>query len=61
MTALADMTRKLLKLQLGKNQNPEELDDDIAAIENEYRCEIDEKTRKAFVVKAAGKHYAQCI
>ena len=61
MTALAYMTTKLSKLQLGKNQNPEELVDDITAIENEYRCEIDEKTRNAFMVKAVGKHYAQCI
>ena len=29
VTALAEMTTKLTKLKLGKNQNPEELEDDI--------------------------------
>ena len=33
----------------------------ISAIENEYRCTIDESTRKAFVVKASGAHYADVI
>ena len=61
VTALADMTTKLSKLKLGKNESPEDLEDDIAAIENEYRCDIDKKARKACVVKAAGKYYADVI
>ena len=31
------------------------------AVKNEYHCDIDGKTRKAFVVKAAGKYYADVI
>ena len=59
--ALAKVTTKLSKLKMGKNDDPEDLEDDIAAMENEYHCQIDEKTRKAFVVKAAGKYYADVI
>lgn len=61
VTALAEMTTKLSKLKLKKGQDPEELEDEIAAIENEYRCTIDESTRKAFVVKAGGALYADVI
>ena len=56
--ALAEMTTKLSKLKMGKNRDPEDLEDDIAAIQNEYCCDIDEKIRKAFAVKATGKYYA---
>ena len=59
--ALAEMTMKLSKLNLSKGQDPEELEDEIAAIENEYRCTIDESTQHAFVVKAGGAHYADTI
>ena len=55
------MTVKLSKLKLGKNDNPKDPNNDIAAIENQYRCQIDEKTQKALVVKAAGKYYADII
>ena len=36
MTALADITTKLSKLKLGKIYGPKDLEDNIAAIENEY-------------------------
>ena len=55
------MTTKLTKLKLGKNYNPEDLEEDIAPIKNDYRCQIDKKIRKALVVKAAGKYYANVI
>ena len=55
------MTTSLSKLRMGKNDDPEDLKDDIAAIENEYCCNIDGKTRKVFVVKTAGKYYADVI
>ena len=42
VTALAETTRKLLKLGSAKGQDPEELEDEIVAIENEYRCTINE-------------------
>lgn len=61
VTALAEMTTKLSKLKLSKKQDPEDLEDAIAAIENEYRCTIDEKTRRAFVVKAGGTFYSDVI
>jgi len=61
VTALAEMTTKLSKLKLTKGQDPKELEDEIAAIENEYRCKIDESTRKAFVVKAGGADYVDVI
>ena len=61
VTALAEMTTKLSKLKLTKGQDPEELEDEIAVIENEYRYTIDESTRKVFVVKAGSKHYANVI
>ena len=59
--ALAEMTMKLSKLKLTKGQDPGELEDEIAAIENEYRCTIDESTWKVFVVKAGGAHYVDVI
>ena len=52
MTALANMTTKLPKLKLRKNDDPEDL---------EYLCQIDKKTRKAFLVTAAGEYYADVI
>ena len=61
VTALAEMTTKLSKLKMEKNDDPEDLKDDIAEIKNEYRCEIDKKIRMAFVVNSAGKHYADVI
>ena len=61
MTALVEMTMKPSKLKMGKNDDPGDLKDDIASRENEYRCKIDEKTRKEFLVKAAGKYYADII
>ena len=61
VTAPAKMITKLSKLELRKNDNPEDLDDVIMTIENQYRCQIDEKKRKAFVVKATGKYYAGVI
>ena len=36
VTALAEMTTKLSNLKLSKKQDPEDLEDAIAAIENEY-------------------------
>ena len=59
--ALTEMTTELLKLKLAKRQNQEELEDKIAAIENEYRCTIGESMEKSFVVKAGGAHYADVI
>ena len=41
VTALAEMTTKLSKLKLAKGQDPEELQAEITAIKNEYRCMID--------------------
>ena len=46
---------------MGKNDDAEDLEDDIVTIKNEYRCDIEKKARKAFVVKAAGKYYADVI
>ena len=42
---LAETTPKLSKLKLTKKQDPDEIKDEIAVIENEYRCAIDESTR----------------
>ena len=44
-------------MKLAKGQDLEELEDEIVAIENEYRCTIDESTHTLFVVKAGGAHY----
>ena len=41
VVALAKMITKLSKLKMGKNDNPEDIEDDIAAIENDYRCVIE--------------------
>ena len=38
VTAIEEVTPKLSKLKLAKGQDPEELEDEIVAIENEYRC-----------------------
>ena len=61
VTSLADMTMTFFKLKLRKNDDPEDLEDDIAATKNEYCCQIDEKERKAFMVEAAEKYYADVI
>ena len=41
---LADITTKLLNLKLNKRQDPEILEDEIEAIEIEYRRTIDKRT-----------------
>ena len=45
MTTLAEMTTKLSKLNLAEQQDLEELEDEITAIESEYLCTIDENTQ----------------
>ena len=45
MTTLAEMTTKLSKLNLAEQQDLEELEDEIAAIINEYRGTIDKSTQ----------------
>ena len=61
VTALSKIITKLSKLKLKKKDNPEELEDDITAIKSEYRSLINKKTKHDFVVKAAGKNYADII
>lgn len=54
----AEQMEKLMKLEVGPRQDPDELGDQIAAIENEYGSQLDEKQKIAAVVKAAGRLYA---
>ena len=61
VTALSEMTMTLSKLKLPKRWDPEELEEEIVAIENEYRCTINKSTRKSSVVKVGGAHYTDII
>ena len=58
---LDEMTTKLSKFELVKRQDPEELENEIVGIENEYWCTINGSIRNAFVVKTGGKQYADVI
>ena len=49
VTALAETTTKLLRLKLAKRQDPEELENEITAIENKYPCTIVRSTQKQFL------------
>ena len=54
--SLGDQKTKLLELRLDPGQDPEELNDAIAALEIEYRKDIEESERFAAVVRVAGVH-----
>ena len=60
VTALADMTTKLLKLKLAKGQDSEELEDEIAAIENEYLYKIDKSRQKELCGKSRWRSICGC-
>ena len=50
--AVAEQTKALFELKLGKNQDPEELGDLIAELETSFGCELAEKEKVAAVMKA---------
>ena len=59
--AVAEQTKKLMKLKLGKDQDPDELGNEIAALESQYGSILAEKEKVAAVVNAAGAIYADTI
>ena len=52
---------KLSKLKLKKEDDPEDLEDNIAASEAQYGCAVDAQQMIATVVRAASKHYSGVI
>ena len=59
--AVAEQTKSLFELKLGKNQDPEELGDLIAELETSFGCELAEKEKVAAVMKATQGRYADTI
>ena len=58
---IAEMTTKLSKLKLKKEDDPEDLEDNIAAIEAQFGCTVDEQQMIATILSAAGNHYTEVI
>jgi hypothetical protein len=59
--AVAEQTKSLFELKLGKNQDPEELGDLIAELETSFGCELAEKEKVAALMKATQGRYADAI
>ena len=59
--AVAEQTKKLMKLKLGKDQDPDELGNEIAALESQYGSILAEKEKVVAVVNAVGAIYADTI
>ena len=57
--ASAEQIEKLMKLKLKKKQDPEYLESKIASLETSYGCQIEEKLKIEYIVKAGGKQYQQ--
>lgn len=59
--ATAEQMTKLMSLKLKKNQDPEDLGDEIAVLESNYGNVLAEKEKIAAVVNAAGSLFATVI
>ena len=59
--ARADLQAKMMRLKLGKNENPKMLGDKMTALASGCGCAVDEDTKIAVVVNAAGRHFAGTI
>ena len=59
--AIAETTTKLSKLKLKKEDDPEDLEDNIAVIEAQLGCTLNEQQTITTIVRAAGKHYTGVI
>ena len=58
---VAEQLTKLMALKLKKDQDPDELGNELADIETMYRSKLSKKEKVAAIVNAAGARYADVI
>jgi len=59
--AVAELMLGLFQLKLKPDQDPEELGDEMASLENMYACPLEDKEKVAAIMAAAGSKYADVI
>ena len=59
--AVAELMLGLFQLKLKPDQDPEELGDEMASLENMYACPLENKDKVAALMAAAGSKYADVI
>ena len=59
--AIAEMTTQLSKLKLKKEDEQEDLEDNMAAFEAQFGFTVNQQLMIATIVRAAGKHYTGVV
>ena len=59
--AEVEMEEALLKIKLGKNEDPKKLNDKIAEIQIKYSCSISDERKCVTIMKAARQQYASSL